>query len=77
RRLPLEAQLTALLDGEVAPEQRHELEQRLASDENARRLQEKLRHGADFGRRRLGDILKEPVPLARVRSIKSTQPPKT
>ncbi|EJC67514.1 putative transmembrane transcriptional regulator (anti-sigma factor) [Rhizobium leguminosarum bv. viciae WSM1455] len=77
RKLPLEAQLTALLDGEVSPEQRHELEQRLASDENARRLHEKLRHGADFGRRRLDDILKEPVPLALVRSIKSTQPPKT
>lgn len=77
RKLPLEAQLTALLDGEVSSEQRHELEQRLASDENARRLHEKLRHGADFGRRRLDDVLKEPVPLALVRSIKSTQPPKT
>ncbi|PDT05977.1 Fis family transcriptional regulator [Rhizobium chutanense] len=77
RKLPLEAQLTALLDGEVSPEQRHELEQRLADDENARRLHERLRHGADFGRRRLDDILKEPVPLALVRSIKSTQPPKT
>ncbi|MBX5022386.1 anti-sigma factor family protein [Rhizobium lentis] len=77
RKLPLEVQLTALLDGEVSPEQRHELEQRLASDENARRLHEKLRHGAEFGRRRLDDVLKEPVPLALVRSIKSTQPPKT
>jgi anti-sigma factor RsiW len=31
---------------------------------------------ADFGKRRLDDILKEPVPLALVRSIKSVQPPK-
>ena len=75
-KLPLDAQLTALLDGEATPEQKHELEQRLATDEGARRLYDKLRHGADFGRRRLDDILKEPVPLALVRSIKSVQPPK-
>jgi anti-sigma factor RsiW len=77
RKLPLEAQLTALLDGETTPEQRLELENRMATDENLRRLYDKLRHGADFGRRRLDDVLKEPVPLALVRSIKSTQPPKT
>lgn len=77
RKLPLEAQLTALLDGETTPEQRLELENRMTADENLRRLYDKLRHGADFGRRRLDDVLKEPVPLALVRSIKSTQPPKT
>ncbi|NLS04449.1 anti-sigma factor [Rhizobium sp. P32RR-XVIII] len=76
KKLPLDAQLTALLDGETTPEQKHELEQRIATDEGARRLYDKLRHGADFGRRRLEDILKEPVPLALVRSIKSVQPPK-
>ncbi|QPB18350.1 anti-sigma factor [Rhizobium sp. 007] len=76
KKLSLDAQLTALLDGETTPEQKHELEQRLATDEGARRLYDKLRHGADFGRRRLDDILKEPVPLALVRSIKSVQPPK-
>ncbi|PKA41238.1 anti-sigma factor family protein [Rhizobium sullae] len=76
KKLTLDAQLTALLDGEATPEQKHELEQRLATDEGARRLYDKLRHGADFGRHRLDDILKEPVPLALVRSIKSVQPPK-
>jgi len=76
KKLPLDAQLTALLDGETTPEEKHELEERIASDEGARRLYDKLRHGADFGRRRLEDVLKEPVPLALVRSIKSVQPPK-
>ncbi len=76
KKLPLDAQLTALLDGETTPEQKHELEQRLATDDGARRIYDKLRNGADFGKRRLDDILKEPVPLALVRSIKSVQPPK-
>lgn len=76
KKLSLDAQLTALLDGETTPEQKQELEHRLATDDGARRLYEKLRHGADFGRHRLDDILKEPVPLALVRSIKSVQPPK-
>jgi len=76
KKLPLDAQLTALLDGETTPEQKQELEQRLANDEGAKRLYDKLRHGADFGKHRLDDVLKEPVPLALVRSIKSAQPPK-
>jgi anti-sigma factor RsiW len=76
KKLPLDAQLTALLDGEATPEQKHELEQRLATDDGARRIYDKLRHGSEFGKRRLDDILKEPVPLALVRSIKSVQPPK-
>jgi anti-sigma factor RsiW len=76
KRLPLDAQLAALLDGETTPEQKQELEQRLATDEGARRLYDKLRHGADFGKHRFDDVLKEPVPLALVRSIKSAQPPK-
>jgi len=77
KKQPLEAQLAALLDGETTPEQKLELESRLATDENARKIYDKLRHGVDFGRRKLDDMLKEPVPLALVRSIKSTQPPKT
>jgi anti-sigma factor RsiW len=76
KKLPLDAQLTALLDGETTPEQKHELEERIATDDGARRLYDKLKHGADFGRRRMDDVLKEPVPLALVRSIKSVQPPK-
>ncbi|KWV53357.1 Fis family transcriptional regulator [Rhizobium altiplani] len=76
KKLPLDAQLAALLDGETTPEQKQELEQRLATDEGAKRLYDKLRHGADFGKHRLDDVLREPVPLALVRSIKSAQPPK-
>ena len=53
KKLPLDAQLTALLDGETTPEQKHELEQRLATDDGARRIYDKLRNGADFGKRRL------------------------
>ena len=74
KKLPLDAQLTALLDGETTPEEKHELEERIASDEGARRLYDKLRHGADFGRRRLDDVLKEPVPLALVRSKAADDP---
>ncbi|RDJ11407.1 anti-sigma factor family protein [Rhizobium grahamii] len=76
KKLPLDAQLAALLDGETTAEQKYELEQRLATDEGAKRLYDKLRHGADFGKHRLDEVLKEPVPLALVRSIKSAQPPK-
>ncbi len=76
KKLPLDAQLTALLDGEATPEQKQELEQRLTTDEGARRLYDKLRHGTDFGKHRFDDVLREPVPLALVRSIKSVQPPK-
>lgn len=76
KKLPLDAQLTALIDGEATPEQKLELEQRVATDDGAKRLYDKLRHGADFGKRRMDDVLKEPVPLALVRSIKSVQPPK-
>ncbi|WP_337268984.1 anti-sigma factor family protein [Oryzifoliimicrobium ureilyticus] len=76
KKLPLDAQLAALIDGEAGPEEKHELEARLARDEGARRLYEQLRHGGEFGRHRFGEILKEPVPLALVRSIKSVQPPK-
>lgn len=76
KKLPLDAQLTALIDGETTPEQKLELEQRVATDDGAKRLYDKLRHGADFGKRRMDDVLKEPVPLALVRSIKSVQPPK-
>ncbi|OCJ16271.1 Fis family transcriptional regulator [Rhizobium sp. AC44/96] len=76
KKLPLDAQLTALIDGETTPEQKLELEQRVATDDGAKRLYDKLRHGADFGKRRMDDVLKEPVPLALVRSIKNVQPPK-
>ncbi|MEZ2130509.1 MULTISPECIES: anti-sigma factor [unclassified Sinorhizobium] len=75
-KMPLDAQLSALLSGETTPEQKEELERRISADAEARRIYDRLRRGAEFGRRRFEELLKEPVPLAMVRSIKSAQPPK-
>ena len=75
-KMPLDAQLSALLSGETTPAQKEELERRIANDAEARRIYERLRRGAELGRRRFEELLKDPVPLAMVRSIKSTQPPK-
>ena len=44
---------------------------------DARRIFDELKHGSDVGRKAFDEVLKEPVPLALVRSIKSAQPPKT
>ncbi|TCL74724.1 anti-sigma factor [Rhizobium sp. BK251] len=76
KKMPLEVQLSAFLNGETTPEQKNELEHLLATDAEAREVYEKLRHGTEFGRKRFDELLKEPVPLSMVRSIKSAQPPK-
>lgn len=75
--MPLEARLSAFLDGETNREEKEELEKLIASDPDARRIFDELRHGSDVGRKAFDEVLKEPVPLALVRSIKSAQPPKT
>lgn len=74
--MPIEARLSAYLDGEMSREEKEELERLLASDPEAHRLYETLRHGSDIGRKAFDEVLKEPVPLALVRAIKSAQPPK-
>lgn len=74
--MPIEARLSAYLDGETDREEKEELERLIASDPEARRIYDMLRHGSDIGRKTFDEVLKEPVPLAFVRSIKSTQPPK-
>lgn len=74
--MPIEARLSAYMDGEASREEKDELERLIASDTEARRLYNALRHGSDMGRKAFDDVLKEPVPLALVRAIKSTQPPK-
>lgn len=74
--MPIEARLSAYMDGEASREEKEELERLIASDAETRRLYETLRHGSDLGRKAFDDVLKEPVPLALVRSIKSAQPPK-
>ncbi|WP_174071872.1 anti-sigma factor [Rhizobium rhizogenes] len=77
KKLPLEVRLSAFLDGEMSREEKEELERLIASDPDARRIFDELRHGSDVGRKAFDEVLKEPVPLALVRSIKSAQPPKT
>lgn len=74
--MPLEARLSAFMDGETSREEKEELERLIASDPEARRIFDELRHGSDVGRKAFEEVLKEPVPLALVRSIKSAQAPK-
>ncbi|WP_181315844.1 anti-sigma factor [Rhizobium sp. JAB6] len=77
KKTPLEVRLSAFMDGEMSREEKEELEKLIASDADARRIYDELKHGSDVGRKAFDEVLKEPVPLALVRSIKSTQPPKT
>ncbi|WP_188112551.1 anti-sigma factor family protein [Rhizobium tropici] len=77
KKTPLEVRLSAFMDGETSREEKEELEKLIASDPNAQRIFDELRHGSDVGRKAFDEVLKEPVPLALVRSIKSAQPPKT
>ncbi|MBB3607210.1 anti-sigma factor [Rhizobium sp. BK602] len=74
--MPLEARLSAFMDGETSREEKEELERLIASDPEARRIFDELKHGSDVGRKAFDEVLKEPVPLALVRSIKSAQAPK-
>lgn len=74
--MPLEIRLSAYIDGETSSEEKDEVEHLLASDPEARRIFDELRHGSDVGRKALDEVLREPVPLALVRSIKSAQAPK-
>jgi anti-sigma factor RsiW len=76
KKMPLEARLSAFMDGETSREEKEELERLIASDPEARRIFDELRHGSDVGRKAFEEVLKEPVPLALVRSIKSAQAPK-
>jgi anti-sigma factor RsiW len=76
KKMPLEARLSAFMDGETSREEKEELERLIASDPEARRIFNELKHGSDVGRKAFDEVLKEPVPLALVRSIKSAQAPK-
>ncbi|TXI11064.1 MAG: anti-sigma factor, partial [Rhizobium sp.] len=68
--MPLEVRLSAFMDGEMNREEKEELERLIASDPDARRIFDELKHGSDVGRKAFDEVLKEPVPLALVRSIK-------
>lgn len=76
KNTPIEARLAAYADGEVSREEKAAVEEILSKDADARRIYDTLRHGSDIGRKAFDEILKEPVPLSLVRSIKSAQPPK-
>ena len=72
RELPLEVRLSALIDGQVEDENDvRELEALIASDDDARGIYETLKAGSDFGNQAFADMLKEPLPLDLVRSIKA------
>ncbi|WP_275783964.1 anti-sigma factor family protein [Pararhizobium gei] len=68
--LALEVRLSAFIDGEVTDEDRKELEQLIARDDEARRLLETLKSGTAFGNKAFEEFLHDPVPLSLVRGIK-------
>ncbi len=72
----LETRLSSYLDGEASEEARHEVEALLVNDPQARALNDALKRGTEVGRRMFDDMLREPVPLDMVRTIKNTAPPR-
>lgn len=73
KELPLEVRLSAYVDGEVEADAARELEALIASDAEAKVIYEQLKAGSQFGNQFFADMLKEPVPLDLVRSIKAVE----
>lgn len=73
KELPLEVRLSAYVDGEVEADDISELEALIASDAEAKVIYEQLKAGSAFGNQFFEDMLKEPVPLGLVRSIKAVE----
>jgi anti-sigma factor RsiW len=73
KELPLEVRLSAYLDGQVEAEDARELEALIASDAEAKVIYEQLKAGSEFGNQFFEQMLKEPVPLNLVRSIKAVE----
>jgi anti-sigma factor RsiW len=71
KELPLEVRLSAYVDGEVEADDAAELEALIASDAEAKVIYEQLKAGSEFGNQFFEGMLKEPVPLNLVRSIKA------
>jgi anti-sigma factor RsiW len=61
------------LDGQVEAEDASELEALIASDDEARAIYEQLKAGSSFGNQFFEDMLREPVPLGLVRTIKAVE----
>jgi len=73
---PLQQRLSAYQDGETSEQDRNETEALLVNDPQARAHQDGLKRGCEFGRRIFEDLLKEPVPLELVRTIKNAPLPR-
>ena len=71
RQPSLDARLSAMLDGEVTGAEKSELDDILANDPNAKLTSDKLRQATEHGRTLFNEMLKEPVSLSLVRSIKT------
>ncbi|KQZ54523.1 hypothetical protein ASD54_04075 [Rhizobium sp. Root149] len=71
RQPSLDARLSAMLDGEVTEAEKSELDDILANDPNAKLTSDKLRQATEHGRTLFNEMLKEPVSLSLVRSIKT------
>lgn len=73
KELPLEVRLSAYMDGQVESDDARELEALIASDAEAKVIYEQLKAGSEFGNQFFDGMLKEPVPLNLVRSIKAVE----
>lgn len=73
RQISLDARLSALMDNEVTPEEKAELAALLAEDADARGTAEQLNLANEQGRLIFEGMLKEPVSLGLVRTIKTAQ----
>jgi anti-sigma factor RsiW len=72
----LQIRLSSHVDGEASEQERHEVDALLVNDPQARAQQDSMKRGADLGRRIFDDLLKEPVPLELVRTIKNAPLPR-
>ena len=72
----LERRLSAFVDSQMSDLERQEVEALLVNDSQARALHDDLKRGSQAGRHLLDEILKEPVPLDLVRSIKNAPLPR-
>ncbi|MFB9952286.1 anti-sigma factor family protein [Rhizobium puerariae] len=73
---PLEMRLSAYVDNQASDRDAQEVEELLVNDPQARALHDALKRGTDAGRLAFEDMLKEPVPLDLVRSIKNAPLPR-
>ncbi|MFK4766946.1 anti-sigma factor family protein [Rhizobium sp. ZW T2_16] len=72
----MERRLSAFVDSQVSDTERQDIESLLVNDPHARALHDDLKRGSQTGRLLLEEMLKEPVPLDLVRSIKNAPLPR-